>query len=250
MTRDAGSPRDRERWSRLKSLFEAASDLPAGERAPFLAALPAADDDLIDELRSLLAAHDEEGGFVERAVAAEERGLARAADYEPAGRRVGAWEIVRPLGRGGMGEVYLAVRADDAFRKQAALKLIRPGLATAETAGRFRAERQVLAGLEHPSIARLLDGGTDQHGLPYLVMEYVDGQPIDEYCERNDLDLRQRLDLFLTVCGAVAAAHRSLVVHRDLKPSNILVTEAGEVKLLDFGIAKILGGALGKVAVL
>jgi non-specific serine/threonine protein kinase/serine/threonine-protein kinase len=169
---------------------------------------------------------------------------------EQAGRRIGRYELVRPLARGGMGEVFLAVRADDAFRKQVALKLVRPGLASDEVLARFRHERQTLAGLDHPSVARLLDGGATEDGAPYLVMEYVEGKPLDVHAEERGLDVAGRLRLFLTVCGAVAYAHRNLVVHRDLKPSNILVTAEGEVKLLDFGIAKLLGEAgAGETAV-
>lgn len=159
------------------------------------------------------------------------------------GRRLGAYEITSELAQGGMGAVFKAVRADSAFDKEVAIKLIRDGLGTqqsADIAARFRAERQILASLEHPNIARLIDGGSSDDGHPYLVMEFVDGQPINVYAQTHALSIAQKLALFRSVCNAVHFAHQRLVVHRDLKPSNILVTESGEVKLLDFGIAKLL----------
>ncbi len=161
-------------------------------------------------------------------------------------RRIGPYQLERLLGRGGMGEVYLAVRTDD-FEKRVALKLIRCDADCAKIDARFRSERQILARLEHPSIARILDGGTAAGGRPYLVMEYVEGEPLDRYCETHKLSVRRRLELFRQVCGAVAAAHRQLVVHRDLKPGNILVTADGVPKLLDFGIAKLLDPDLASV---
>lgn len=156
------------------------------------------------------------------------------------GRRVGSYEIRGEVGRGGMGTVYRAVRADDAFHKEVALKLVRSGRSSTEVLKRFRAERQILARLDHPNIARLLDGGATEEGAPYLVMEYVVGRPIDAYCEERALRTSARLTLFRAVCAAVQYAHQNLVVHRDLKPGNILVTEDGVPKLLDFGIAKVL----------
>jgi serine/threonine protein kinase len=156
-----------------------------------------------------------------------------------AGQRIGPYVLIRELGRGGMGVVYLAARADHAFDKQVAIKLVRGLFADPYLAERFRDERQILANLNHPGVAHLLDGGTTGEGAPYLVMEYVEGVPIDEYCATHALDTRRRLDLFRQVCDAVHYAHRNLVIHRDLKPSNILVTAAGTPKLLDFGIAKL-----------
>ncbi|HEX4966023.1 MAG TPA: serine/threonine-protein kinase, partial [Thermoanaerobaculia bacterium] len=161
-----------------------------------------------------------------------------------AGERIGPYQVVRRLGAGGMGVVYLALRADGELRRRVALKVLRPGLDSEEAVRRFRTERQILAALEHPNIARLLDVGTTERGLPYFVMEYVEGQPVDAYCEAQGLSLRQRLELFLTICSAVELAHRNLVVHRDLKPGNILVTAEGTPKLLDFGIAKLLNPEL------
>jgi len=229
-------------WRRLDQLFGEASELPAPDREEWLHALPAEDQPLAAELRSLLAAHDRGGDFLQAAVEQAERAMGGGPEPELLGRRIGAYRLVRLLGRGGMGAVYLAERADEAFRQRVAIKLLPWALATAEARHRFQLERQTLARLEHPHIARLLDGGETADGLPYLVMEYVDGEPIDQFCQRQDLDLVRRLRLFREVCGAVAHAHRNLVVHRDLKPGNILVTADGAVKLLDFGIAKLLPG--------
>jgi eukaryotic-like serine/threonine-protein kinase len=159
---------------------------------------------------------------------------------DPAGERIGAYRIVRSLGQGGMGEVFLAERADDQFSQQVAIKLVRRGLLSRHIQGRLRLERQILATLDHPNIARLFDGGTTTEGTPYIVMEYIDGEPIDTYCDRRNLSVEARLKLFQTVCSAVHRAHQNLIVHRDLKPSNILVTADGTPKLLDFGIAKLL----------
>jgi serine/threonine-protein kinase len=156
------------------------------------------------------------------------------------GRRIGAYRLVRQIGRGGMSRVYLAARADGAFEQQVALKVLRPGLDAEIDRNRFRAERQILATLDHPHIARLLDGGITDDGAPYLVLEHVDGQPIDAYCNEQSLDVAARLRLFVDVADATQHAHRRLVVHRDLKPSNIFVTRDGAVKLLDFGLAKLL----------
>jgi len=157
-----------------------------------------------------------------------------------AGERIGAYRLVRSLGEGGMGEVFLAERADAQFKQQVAIKLVRRGLLSRQTLGRLRQERQILATLDHPNIARLFDGGTTADGTPYIVMEYVDGEPIDVYCDRRSLTIDARLKLFQAVCSAVHRAHQNLIVHRDLKPSNILVTTEGTPKLLDFGIAKWL----------
>ncbi len=169
----------------------------------------------------------------------DDAGLGLADGRRP-GELIGPYRILSILGRGGMGEVYLCERADDQYRKQVAIKLVSGGLISRQVQNRLRTERQILATLDHPNIARLLDGGTIADGVPYLVMEYVEGEPIDVYCDRRELTIRERLQLFQIVCSAVQAAHRSLIVHRDLKPSNILVTADGTPKLLDFGIAKLL----------
>ena len=154
-------------------------------------------------------------------------------------RRIGPYKLIRELGRGGMGTVWLAARADEQFEKRVAVKVVRAS-DSQEVLRFFKRERQILAGLEHPNIARLLDGGTTDDGLPYFVMEHVEGVPIDRYCDEHKLSVPERLRLFEGVCSAVQHAHRSLVVHRDLKPGNVLVTQDGEPKLLDFGIAKLL----------
>ena len=156
------------------------------------------------------------------------------------GERIGAYRIVGMLGTGGMGDVFKAVRDDEQYHAEVAIKLMRADVRSTLTEQRFRIERQILAGLDHRNIARLLDGGTTDGGVPYVVMELVTGQPIDAWCDARHLDVRDRVQLFLQVCAAVSYAHQHLIVHRDLKPNNILVTADGSVKLLDFGIAKLL----------
>ena len=156
------------------------------------------------------------------------------------GDRIGPYEVQRLLGTGGMGAVYLCARADDEYRRQVAIKLLQPAMATPGLVRRFRSERQILASLEHPNIARLFDGGLTSSGQPYFVMEYIAGEPIDQFCVQSSASIRERIDVFRQVCDAVQAAHRGLVVHRDIKPGNILVQSDGTAKLLDFGIAKML----------
>lgn len=251
-----------ERWSQIDALCQAALDHPASERAAFLEAECAGDWTLRQEVEALLVHSVEAEKFMEapaiesilRALAEEQSGDPTdetiAPHNEPAalgtGHRIGSYQIIEQIGTGGMGEVFLARRADDQFQKQVAIKLIRVGEASPFIIGRFRNERQILASLDHPNIAHLLDGGTTEDGIPYLVMELVQGVPIDLYCDAHRLSTTQRLKLFLEVCAAVQYAHQRLIVHRDLKPSNILVTHEGIPKLLDFGIAKILDpGALG-----
>jgi Tol biopolymer transport system component len=214
-----------ERWQQLQDLFHAAAEREPESREAFLRQ-QTDDSALIDEVLALLGASDEPNGLVE----------------VPAviGRRVGAYRLVGVLGRGGMGTVYLATRDDEQFTKNVAVKLVRRGTDSEFVVARFRTERQILANLDHPNIAHLLDGGSTEDGVVYLVMELVDGAPIDVYCARHELDIEARLRLFLTVCDAVQYAHQRGVVHRDLKPGNILVSDAGQVKLLDFGIAKIV----------
>ncbi len=229
-------------WQQVKALFEEILDQAPADRAAFLdAACP--DEALRREVEALLASHEEataEGRF--ESPMFEETGFDEpvAASSMRAGQRVGAYRIVEEIARGGMGAVYLAERADAQFDKRVAVKLVRHGLDSDALRRRFRAERQILARLEHPHIARLLDGGMTETGLPFLVMEYIEGVRIDQYCNDHQLSTSERLELFLTVCDAVQYAHQNLVVHRDLKPSNMLVTKQGAVKLLDFGIAKLL----------
>ncbi|MEX1181817.1 MAG: serine/threonine-protein kinase [Gemmatimonadota bacterium] len=233
---------DDARWETLDRLFLAARALPPAQRAAFIEAEAAGDPELQAELRALLAADTGEvGRRVERAVESLTPALTPGG---PAGLRegsvVGHYRVLRELGRGGMGSVYLAERADDAFRQTVALKVVQPAFLTDETRRRFHAERQILADLAHPGIARLLDGGSTDDGVPFVVMEYVDGSTIERFCEEHALSVKARLRLFLQVCAGVQFAHQNLVVHRDLKPGNVLVTADGAVKLLDFGIARLL----------
>ena len=238
---------DRERWERIWEIFEGALERPAGERPGFLESACGEDGALRDEVESLLEAHESSpdsaagdaiGGAVGSAIAKLEGASEPLSPVE--GRRVGPYEIRRRLGRGGMGEVYLAFRADDEYRHEVAIKIARGGMDSPDLARRFLAERQILANLNHPNIARLLDGGSTDDGASYVVMEYVDGVHIDRYCESRRLPSRERVRIFRDVCAAVQYAHRNLVVHRDIKPGNILVTAEGVPKLLDFGIAKLL----------
>lgn len=229
------------RWRRIEALFDQAAALPAGERAAFLSRACGDDADLRGEVESLLAADEEAAGFLGQPAVPEAPLAPQPAPL--VGRRVGHYRVQAKLGEGGMSTVYLAVRADDAYRQQVALKVLGYGPDRSDLLARFRAERQILASLEHPGIARLLDGGATDDGRPYLVMEYIEGVPLDEHCDRKRLGIEARVDLFRQVCAAVQYAHQNLVVHRDIKPSNILVNADGVPRLLDFGIAKLLAGA-------
>src|SRR5437660_2059732 len=215
------------------------------DRPAFLSRACAGDELLRNEVQSLLAAHEGAEGFLESAAVTE----AAAGLFEQdlasqwIGRRIGPYQVVAELGRGGMGQVFRARRADGQYQTEVAIKLVHGGCEPQFVRRKFLAERQILATLVHPGIARLLDGGTTTDNIPYLVMELVDGAPIDEYCAANKLSVPVRLRLFLSVCEAVSYAHRHLVVHRDLKPSNILIAKDGTIKLLDFGVAKVLDSA-------
>jgi len=235
-------------WHLVKELFEAARGLSAGERETLLAAR-AAGPEVRAEVEALLRTYDEAPDFLDGAVP-EMAGeaLSAALEQSQAGRRVGPWRLLRESGRGGMGVVWEAERADHEYEQRAAVKFLQWSVMGEWEVSRFKEERQILARLEHPGIARLLDGGTAEDGRPYLAMEYVDGEPLDAWCDRRKLNVRARLHLFLEVCAAVEYAHRHLVVHRDLKPSNMLVTAEGAVKLLDFGIARLLPAAGGGTA--
>ena len=231
------------RWARIESLLDQALDLPHGEVAALLDRECAGDPSLRAEVEALLRADESAEEFLERPAGEFATELLTEPEMPAAawaGRRVGAWELVRELGRGGMGTVFLARRADGAFEQQAALKLIRHGLDSEEILARFRRERQILARLEHPHIARLLDGGAAEDGTPYLVMEMVDGEPITAWFRRTRPTLERVLGCFGQICQAVQYAHQNLVVHRDLKPGNILIGAHGEVKLVDFGVARLL----------
>ena len=229
-------------WARLSALFDEAVDLPPDQREAFITSACAGETELGQRLRRMLAAdaQAESDGFLgSPALSANLRAWdADSTEYEPGSRRFGAYRLIRLIGAGGMGEVHLAERSDGQFEQRVALKLLprpTPGLIQ-----RFRQERQILARLEHPNIARLLDGGVGEAHVPYFAMEYIEGVPIVEFGRQRELGVGAILRLFLLVCDAVQYAHRSLVVHRDIKPSNILVVADGTPKLLDFGIAKVL----------
>ena len=231
-----------ERWAQVETLFAAALEQAPEARDSFVEAAVDASDEVREDVASLLHAHARESGQLEASVRAAAGVAIEQADPLAGGdARIGPYRVLRRLGTGGMGTVYLAERADAQFRQQVALKVVNRHLVNDEIVRRFRTERQILADLDHPNIAHLLDGGTTADGLPYLVMEYVVGERIDAYCNARALALRERLALFLAVCDAVQYAHRNLVIHRDIKPSNILVTPDGAPKLLDFGIAKLMG---------
>ena len=237
---------DAEKWQRARQLFDELADLPPEEWPRAMQDRGIEDPELREELLALLRADRED--VIRTVVEGQAPNvLAELSDDENegeqqklAGLNVGPFRLIREIGSGGMGTVWLASRVDGEFEQQVAVKLIRSGWDAAEMLGRFRAERQILAHLSHPNIAHLIDGGVTSDGRPWLALEYVDGSDLRSYCDERQLDIGARLKLFLTVCAAVSHAHAHLVVHRDLKPSNLLVTRDGEVKLLDFGIAKLI----------
>lgn len=240
-----------ERWERVDAVFAAALEHDEATREAYVAEACGNDHELRDEVASLLRAHRDSSHttFIDTPVARVRDGDAAGltAGDKPADalgfgvpESLGPYRLLHRIGSGGMGSVYLGLRADDAYQQRVAVKILRSDLDHDELIRRFRRERQILAHLDHPNIAKLLDGGTTPDGRPYLVMEYVEGLPIDAYCQQAELGIPARLRLFVKVCAAVHLAHQSLVVHRDLKPANILVTAEGEPKLLDFGIAKLL----------
>ena len=221
---------DSDKWQRAKELFGSALDHDPAQRRAFLTQACGGDEALRQEIEGLLAAHEEAGTTI-----ADPRGRDSLS-----GRRLGSYQLMHRIGQGGMAMVYLAARADDQFRKCVAIKLILHGLHTEDLLRRFRNERQTLAALDHPNIVKLLDSGETEDHLPYLVMDYVEGSPITDYCDTRRLSTAERLLLFRQVCSAISYAHLRLVIHRDLKPGNILVTADGTPKVLDFGIAKLL----------
>jgi len=231
-----------ERWARLEELCTGALEVPLEERGAWL--LRAADGNSVleAEVRSLLSYHDPD--FLARPASTVRAMNVDLAGAEPvaASLEIAGYRLIRPLGRGGMGDVYLAARDGDDYQRFVALKVVRRGLDSEEVVARFRRERRILSSLTHPNICGLVDGGLTTDGRPYFVMEYVDGRELTEWASATRAGLRHRIEVFLQVVSAVQHAHRSLVIHRDLKPSNILVTETGDAKLLDFGIAKLLDG--------
>jgi serine/threonine-protein kinase len=227
-----------EQWEKVKEVFTAALELPAAERETFLAESCGADEALRGEVDSLLAAHDEPENVLDQ----NTYDLASKLHTDGKrylGKRFGAYSILREIGRGGMGSVFLAARADGEFEQQVALKIIRQSFADRELERHFRRERQILASLNHPNIAKLIDGGVSETGELFLAMEFVEGEPLIAFAEHHQLTIEARLRLFLKICHAVSFAHQNLIIHRDLKPSNILVAEDGTPKLLDFGLAKL-----------
>src|SRR5262245_859384 len=235
----------RDQWRRIKAIASDALAEPESQRAAYVSSHCEGDEALRGEVESLvhsasIAAHLFESPTIVMAGAAAALEALTQFDTSRIGERIGPYRIVRALGAGGMGSAYLAERADEAFEKRVAIKLIKRGMDTDAVLRRFRQERQILADLDHPHIARLIDGGTTNDGLPYFVMEYVEGTPLDAYCHMQRLSIADRVALFRRVCDGVQYAHDHRVIHRDLKPSNILVTSDGTPKLLDFGIAKAL----------
>jgi eukaryotic-like serine/threonine-protein kinase len=240
------SPSPTDRYRRIDAVFDALLDLPPDEQRPYLDRTASADPELHGEVLRLLQAHRRAEGFLDAPSPQLAKSLFEAPALAASGEvpdRIGPWRIVRLLGRGGMGAVFLGERADGQFEQRAAIKLIQGG--TPGLIRRFIEERRILALLEHPGIARLIDGGLTPGGLPYFAMELIEGEHLHRYCDDHDLSIHRRLELLDQVCNAVSYAHHHLIIHRDLKPSNILVTPAGRVKLLDFGIAKVLSGETG-----
>lgn len=228
---------DKEYWQKIQKLFEQVLKLPRAKREAFLKSACGNDSDLYEEVRSLLDADTNAHSLLD-GLAVDAIDLPPLEDY--LGKSIGSFKIISEIAAGGMGRVFLAERTTGGFEQRVALKLIKRGMDSEEILKRFRSERQILAHLQHPNIAKLVDGGLTEEGVPYFAMEYIAGKPIDIYCDEKKLTIAQRLHLFQTVCKAVHYAHQNLVVHRDLKPNNILVTNSGVVKLLDFGIAKVL----------
>ena len=242
---------DPERWKLLEPILDDALDLPPEQRGAYLDQACGDDAELRRSAELWLAECESSEDFLEGAGGAYLEQVIEASPFDPSalarvGSRLGPFRLLKILGQGGMGTVFLAERADGQFEQQVAIKVVHHQGLGSDAQERFRFERQILARLEHPNIARLVDGGVDENGAPYLVMEYVDGVPLDTYCETHDLGLEERLGLVADVCRAVSYAHRRQVVHRDLKPSNILVNRSGQVKLLDFGVAELLDGPAPK----
>ena len=233
---------DPARWQRITDLFHQALELPTDERGPWLDSVCANDVDLRTEIETLLRGDEPDlnAGFLEPIPLNVKAQLGETSPDDPrVGQKISAYEIKRAIGGGGMGNVYLAVRTED-FKQRAAVKILKKGMDTEEILRRFRTEIRVQAALsEHPHIAGLLDAGTTDDGLPFFIMDYVEGERIDRYCDRHRLTIEERIALFRLVCAAVQFAHQHAVIHRDLKPSNILVTPEGAPRLIDFGIAKL-----------
>src|SRR5579862_3868305 len=251
------TPMTPERWAHIRQIFDGALERPEVDRAAYLRVTCAGDDEARKEVESLLESHRDSTEFLNKpavnlsnSLIQSLQGLSSTASFAtssgiytgeyPTGYRIGPYQLQKCIGHGGMGSVWLASRFDHDFNQNVAVKLVKRGMDSQEILRRFRLERQVLAGLQHPNIASLIDGGSTPEGLPYLVMEYVQGVRIDHYCEQHQSSITDRLNLFRQLCAAVQYAHSNLVVHRDIKAGNILVTADGVPKLLDFGIVKLL----------
>lgn len=230
---------DATQWECIKEVFAEVADLPENQRAARTAELCGGDASMIARVKSLLASDDKANDFIERPAFSVAAALPTAINAA-IGKHIGRYRIVEEVGRGGMGTVFLSERDDGEYQQRAAIKIVSSPFLGAENLTRFRQERQILARLNHPNIARLLDGGVTGEGLPYLVMEYVEGETLIDYANNRNLPVERKLTMFLKICRAVAHAHQNLIIHRDIKPSNIIVTNDGEPKLLDFGLAKIL----------
>ena len=233
-----------DRWKRIEEIFQGALELPLSERSDYVAQACGADAELRSEIESLLASDTGSVTALRSVIEVDVRELPTVSVASQAGLQVGPYRLVRELDSGGMGVVYLAVRSDDQYFHFVAVKMIRTGMEWPSLVQRFRGERQILATLTHPNIGAILDGGETRDGRPFIVMEYVEGQPITRYSQSCGLSSRQRVDLFRSLCSAVHHAHQKLVIHRDIKPSNVLVTPQGVVKLIDFGVSKPLAPGL------
>ena len=245
-----------ERWQQIEAIFQTAVDLKTADRAAFIGKACAGDEELKSEVEKLMADYESADSFIESPVWTDSSFLNSSAkkiisesideqaeqlDQEDlTGRQIGAYRLVNEIGRGGMGAVFLAERADGEFSQNVAIKLIKRGMDSDFIIRRFRHERQILASFEHPFIARLLDGGSTPEGIPYFVMEFIEGETLYDYCDKKRLGLAERLKIFQKICSALDYAHERQIIHRDIKPSNILINRFGSPKLLDFGIAKVL----------
>ncbi|MDQ6785485.1 MAG: tetratricopeptide repeat protein [Acidobacteriota bacterium] len=229
-----------QKWHKIEEAVASTSEMPVSKREAWIIEFCGGDEELKTEIESLLAFESVADNFLEKSVSPYTAQIFSEDEINISGKKFGNYKIVREIGAGGMGAVFLAERDDGEFEQQVAVKIVRQTIVEKELVNHFRRERQILASLNHPNIAKLLDGGITETGEPFLVMEYIEGEPLVEFTEKQNLPETERLHLFVKICSAVAYAHRNLIVHRDIKPSNILVTKDGEPKLLDFGLAKIV----------